>query len=68
MWKQLAANGFIAKGGHSGFYQTNEETFFQEKDLVKNEEGQLTVPVTGEVCDHVTQENYVFKVNPDIKA
>ena len=39
MWKKLDSNGYITKGGHQGYYSTNEETFFPEKDLVKNESG-----------------------------
>ena len=61
MWKKLDSNGYITKGGHQGYYSTNEETFFPEKDLVKNESGQLTVAGSGEICDFVTEENYVFK-------
>ena len=39
MWKKLNDNGFIVKGSHQGYYSTNEETFFPEKDLVKDESG-----------------------------
>lgn len=60
MWQTLLKNGHIVKGSHSGFYSTNEETFFPEKDLVKSESGDYLVPGSGEICDYVTEENYVF--------
>ena len=60
IWHKILANGNIVKGSHSGYYSTNEETFFPEKDLIKNSEGQLTVPGSREVCDFVTEENFVF--------
>lgn len=50
----------IQTGQHTGYYSTNEETFFVEKDLLKDEQGNLTVPHSGEVCERVTEENYVF--------
>ena len=65
MWNKLSLGGHIIKGSHSGYYSTNEETFFPEKDLEKNESGQMTVPGTGEICDYVTEENYVFKLSEE---
>ena len=62
-WNHLLEKGFIVKGGHAGYYSTNEETFFPEKDLIRNESGEMTVAGTGEVCDYVTEVNYVFKYN-----
>ena len=68
MWNKLSLGGHIIKGSHSGYYSTNEETFFPEKDLDKNVNGQMTVPATGEICDYVTEENYVFKVSEEGEA
>ena len=67
MWNTLNKNGYIIKGGHEGYYSTNEETFFPEKDLVKNERGEMTVAGSGEVCDYVREENYVFKYDQGMK-
>ena len=64
-WAKLKVNGAIVKGSHSGYYSTNEETFFPEKDLERNESGEMTVPATGEVCEYVTEQNYVFKFTQD---
>ena len=53
MWQKLKDNGYIVKGQHQGFYSTNEETFFMEKDLEKDSNGNMIVPHTGEVCELV---------------
>lgn len=45
---------------HTGFYSTNEETFVMEKDLI-NEEGQFKTQA-GEVCEQVSESNYVFEI------
>ena len=67
-WDRLLQNGAIVKGSHSGYYSTNEETFFPEKDLVKDEaSGEMTVPGSGEVCEYVTEENYVFRFDQAMK-
>ena len=63
----MVKNGHIHKGSHEGFYSTNEETFFPEKDLQRTPDGSLTVPATGEVCDFVTEENYIFKFDEEMK-
>ena len=68
MWNKLQRAGHIVKGSHSGYYSTNEETFFPEKDLVKAEDGSMRVPGSGEVCDFVTEDNYVFKFNDSMKS
>lgn len=68
MWQNLQKSGFIVKGSHSGYYSTNEETFFPEKDLERNAEGSMAVPATGEVCDYVTEDNYVFKFEETLKS
>ena len=67
MWQKLKSNGYIEKGVHQGFYSTNEETFFMEKDLEKDDLGNMIVPHTGEVCELVKEENYVFKVKQELK-
>ena len=67
LWDKLLKNGAIIKGGHSGYYSTNEETFFPEKDLEKSEDGQMMVPGSGEICEFVTEENYVFRYSDEMK-
>ena len=67
-WERLDQRGHIFKGTHKGYYSTNEETFFPEKDLAKNPNGPgLIVPHTGEVCELVKEENFVFKVTDELK-
>ena len=53
----------IKSGQHTGYYSTNEETFFVEKDLIKDEKNNLTVPHSGEICEKVTEQNYVFEMS-----
>lgn len=67
-WERLDSRGFIHKGTHEGYYSTNEETFFPEKDLEKNPNGNgLIYPATGEVCELVKEENFVFKATDEVK-
>lgn len=61
LWNRLVENGAIVKGSHSGYYSTNDETFYPEKDLVKAEDGSASVPGSREVLEYVTEENYVFQ-------
>ena len=53
LWTTLQEKGYIVKGQHKGFYSTNEETFFMEKDLLKDQYGNMVVPHSGEVCELV---------------
>jgi methionyl-tRNA synthetase len=61
-WQKLSDRGCIKQGQHTGYYSTNEETFFMEKDLLKDDKGNLCVPHSGEVCELVTEQNYVFNI------
>ena len=67
LWEKLKQNGYIKKGQHKGFYSTNEETFFMEKDLERDSDGNMTVPHTGEICELVEEDNYVFEVTQELK-
>jgi methionyl-tRNA synthetase len=54
--------GAIKQGSHEGFYSVNEETFFADKDLIKDES---THPPTfktemGEKCERIAEKNYLF--------
>jgi methionyl-tRNA synthetase len=40
-WQLLHTKGHITEGAHSGFYSVNEESFISEKDLIKNDDGNL---------------------------
>lgn len=37
-----------------------------EKDLFKDEKGNMLVPHTGEICEKVTEHNYVFDIKPEM--
>ena len=36
-WKKLMSQNTIQQGSHEGYYSVNEETFFAEKDLIKDD-------------------------------
>jgi len=36
--------------------------------LIKDEKGNLLVPHSGEVCEQVTEQNYVFDITPELFA
>jgi len=58
-WHKIESQ--IEKGGHTGYYSVNEETFLLEKDLERV--GDQMVTNVGEVCELVTEENYVFNAS-----
>ena len=38
-----------------------------EKDLLKDSENNFSVPHTGEICEWVREDNYIFKVTNELK-
>ena len=50
-WHRIQSS--IEKGGHTGYYSVNEETFLLEKDLERV--GDQMVTHAGEVCEEVTE-------------
>jgi methionyl-tRNA synthetase len=62
-WDSIKSS--IGMGSHSGFYSTNEETFFVEKDLTKDGDDYRTP--AGEICEEVVEQNYVFVVQDEAK-
>jgi methionyl-tRNA synthetase len=66
IWKNLARpNGPLVSGKHEGYYSTNEETFFMEKDL-EHKDGHFYTNA-GEKCEKVQESNYVFNVRDDVR-
>ena len=57
--------GAIRQGKHEGYYSVNEETFFAEKDLLKDDSVNPAVFRTeaGERVEHLTEKNYVFYIS-----
>jgi len=39
-----------------------------EKDLERDNAGNMRVPITGEICEEVVEDNYVFVVTDDVRA
>ena len=65
MWKTLSKSAIVS-GTHEGYYSTNDETFYPEKDLIKKECGGFYTQV-GEKCEKVSEKNYVFKVSSEAR-
>ena len=61
--------GNLKQGKHEGYYSINEETFFAEKDLVKDESVSPIVFRTeaGEKVELIEERNYVFEITPEMK-
>ena len=38
-----------------------------EKDLLKDSENNFSVPHTGEICEWVREDNYIFKATDELK-
>lgn len=65
----LREKGAIREGRHDGYYSVNEETFFAEKDLVKDHSVEPPVYRTeaGEKCEVISEKNYVFEITQEMR-
>ena len=62
LWNKLIKNDQIYLDEYEGWYSVNDETFYNEKDLIKGEEGNLKTP-TGGTVDWITEKSYFFKLS-----
>ena len=62
LWGKLQKNGQIYLDEYEGWYSVNDETFYNEKDLIKGEDGNLKTPTGGPV-DWITEKSYFFKLS-----
>ena len=60
VWEIMQGKGYIQKEVYRGWYSIREETFFHERDLRKDENGNL-VTEEGDPVERVEEENYVLK-------
>ncbi len=62
LWKRLHERNQIYLGEYTGWYSINDETFYNEKDLVKQSDGSFRT-VTGGPVDWITEKSYFFKLS-----
>ena len=43
-WQDLYDKGYCYKGSYEGWYCVREETYYNESDLLKNDEGEFVCP------------------------
>ena len=60
-WKKLIENGQIYKGNYKGWYSVKDESFYQEKELIKKDDFYETVD--GSKVEWVEEESYFFKLS-----
>ena len=62
LWKRLHERNQIYLGEYTGWYSINDETFYNEKDLVKQEDNNFKT-VTGGPVEWITEKSYFFKLS-----
>jgi methionyl-tRNA synthetase len=60
---KVNAKGDIYKANYEGLYCVDCEDFKLEKDLEKNEDGELMCPIHKKKVENYAQENYFFKLS-----
>ncbi len=62
LWNRLYEKGQIYLGEYEGWYSVNDETFYNEKDLVKSEDGTFKTTTNGSV-EWISEKSYFFKLS-----
>ena len=62
LWKRLYERDQIYLGEYTGWYSINDETFYNEKDLVKQNDGSFKT-TTGGPVEWITEKSYFFKLS-----
>ncbi len=62
LWKRLYERDQIYLGEYTGWYSINDETFYNEKDLVKQNDGSFKT-ITGGPVEWITEKSYFFKLS-----
>ena len=62
LWNRLYERDQIYLGEYTGWYSINDETFYNEKDLVKQADGSFKT-VTGGPVEWITEKSYFFKLS-----
>ena len=62
LWKKLLASGDVYLGNYEGWYSINDETFYNEKDLIKQSDGSFKT-ITGGPVEWIKEESYFFRLS-----
>jgi methionyl-tRNA synthetase len=62
LWNKLMDNGDIYLDTYKGWYSISDETFYNEKDLNKQQDGSFKT-ITGGPVDWIEEESYFFKLS-----
>ena len=62
LWDRLYDRGQIYLGEYEGWYSVSDETFYNEKDLVKSEDGTFKTITNGTV-EWISEKSYFFKLS-----
>ena len=62
LWNRLYERDQIYLGEYTGWYSINDETFYNEKDLVKQNDGSFKT-ITGGPVEWITEKSYFFKLS-----
>lgn len=62
-WGFLTEQNVIYKDTYEGWYSVREETFFTERELIKNEETGQFFTKEGDVVEYVQEENYMLRMS-----
>ena len=60
-WEKLCENNQIYKGKYQGWYSVKDESFYQEKELIKNENKFTTID--GSDVEWIEEESYFFRLS-----
>ncbi len=62
LWKRLYERDQIYLGEYTGWYSISDETFYNEKDLIKQKDGTFKTITNGPV-EWITEKSYFFKLS-----
>ncbi|MDA7688550.1 methionine--tRNA ligase [Pelagibacteraceae bacterium] len=62
LWNLLFEKGDIYLDEYTGWYSVNDETFYNEKDLIKQDDGTFKT-ITGGPVEWIKEESYFFKLS-----
>lgn len=60
-WKKLCENNQIYKGKYHGWYSVKDESFYQEKELIKK--GDKLTTIDGSEVEWIEEESYFFRLS-----
>ncbi len=62
LWNKLYENDQIYLDEYTGWYSVNDETFYNEKDLIKDEKGNFKT-ITGGNVEWISEKSYFFRLS-----